>query len=170
MKDTYKFPGGKDVTVFRKEDVINNIKCNIVDTEVALALVRQCEMDAVNFLRKGRWTGVPFIGSIRPSKVKLLNKTKEQQEALQYAKETLTNEQYVMFKKATNHENFRKIKAQKHFNYVLSMVVAKDRVAFKKAVREKGYAWARIQFYLKHSICATQNELIRIEDAENSNY
>ena len=39
MQDTYKFPGGKDVKVVRKEDIINTIKTNIVDTEVALAIV-----------------------------------------------------------------------------------------------------------------------------------
>ena len=52
MQDTYKFPGGKDVKVVRKEDIINTIKTNIVDADVALAIVRQCEIDAVNFMRK----------------------------------------------------------------------------------------------------------------------
>ena len=56
MTDTYKFPGGNDVKVLRKEDIINTINCNIVDKEVALAIVKQCEIDAANFLRKGRWT------------------------------------------------------------------------------------------------------------------
>ena len=41
MQDTYKFPGGKDVKVVSKEDIINTINTNIVDTEVAIATVRQ---------------------------------------------------------------------------------------------------------------------------------
>ena len=72
MTDTYKFPGGNDVKVIRKEDIINTINCNIVDKEVALAIVKQCEVDAANFLRKGRWTGIPFMGSIKvPDVVKM---------------------------------------------------------------------------------------------------
>ena len=35
MTDTYKFPGGNDVKIVRKEDIINTISCNIVDKEVA---------------------------------------------------------------------------------------------------------------------------------------
>ena len=65
MEDTYKFPGGRDVKIVRKEDIINTIKTNIVDTEVALAIVRQCAIDAVKFMRQGRKTGIPFMGTIK---------------------------------------------------------------------------------------------------------
>ena len=91
MTDTYKFPGGNDVKVVRKEDIINTINCNIVDKEVALAIVKQCEVDAANFLRKGRWTGIPFIGSIRVPKRVQRMRTKEVQDLLEEAKNVLAD-------------------------------------------------------------------------------
>ena len=99
MTDTYKFPGGNDVKVVRKEDIINTINCNIVDKEVALAIVKQCEVDAANFLRKGRWTGIPFMGSIKVPDVVKMSNTPEQKQLIDDAIHTVTNEQFVMFRR-----------------------------------------------------------------------
>ena len=42
MADTYKFPGGGyDVTVFKKQDVLDCIDKNILDKDVALAVIEQ---------------------------------------------------------------------------------------------------------------------------------
>lgn len=166
MADTYKFPGGDDVKVVRKQDIIDCININIVDKEVALALVQQCEIDAANFLRQGRWTGIPFIGSIRPSKIHQLQK--EQKDIIEAARETATPEEYVLFRRNLAYDNERRIKAQKYYNYVLSMAVSKNRSLFKKLCREKGIGYARIHFFLSHSICAIENELI-IDNGEDSN-
>jgi len=169
MQDTYKFPGGNDVKVVRKEDIIQTINCNIVDKEVALALVKQCEVDAANFLRKGRWTGIPFIGSIKvPDVVKLTN-SKEQQEAIKDAAETVSNEQFVMFRRELAHNNEKRAKATRYYNYVLSMAVSKNRALFKKLCKEKGVGYARIHFFLISSITAVENEYVPVED-ENDNY
>lgn len=64
-KDTRKFPRGYDVTIVRKEDVLEAIDDNIIDKEVALDLIKQLELDASNFIKEGRWTSLPFIGTIR---------------------------------------------------------------------------------------------------------
>lgn len=169
MTDTYKFPGGSDVKVVRKEDVIETINCNIVDKEVALAIVRQCEVDAVNFLRKGRWTGIPFIGSIKVPDVVKMSNSKEQQELIQNAYETVSTEQFVMFRRQLAHDNERRVKATKHYNYVLSMAVSKNRNLFKKLCKERGVGYARIHFFLINSITAVDNEYVPVED-ENDNY
>lgn len=169
MQDTYKFPGGTDVKVVRKEDVIQTINCNIVDKEVALAIVRQCEIDAANFLRKGRWTGIPFIGSIKvPDSVKMAN-TPEQKELIQTVINTISNEQFVMFRRELAHNNEKRAKATKYYNYVLSMAVSKNRNLFKKLCKEKGVGYARLNFFLKSSITAVENEYVPVED-ENGNY
>lgn len=169
MTDTYKFPGGNDVKVIRKEDIINTINCNIVDKEVALAIVRQCEVDAANFLRKGRWTGIPFMGSIKvPDVVKLTN-TPEQKQLIDDAMHTITNEQFVMFRRELAHNNEKRVKATRYYNYVLSIAVAKNRPLFKKLCKEKGLGYARIHFFLNSSITAIENEYIPVED-ENNNY
>lgn len=169
MLDTYKFPGGSDVKVVRKEDVIKTINTNIVDKEVALAIVKQCEIDAANFLRKGRWTGIPFIGSIKVPDVVKLERTEEQQELIKNAYENISKEEYIMFRRSLAHDNERRVKATRHYNYVLSMAVAKHRSLFKKLCKEKGIGYARIHFFLSNSITAVDNEYIPIDD-ENGNY
>ena len=169
MQDTYKFPGGKDVKVVRKEDIINTIKTNIVDTEVALAIVRQCEVDAVNFMKKGRLTGIPFMGTIKVPDTIKMSQTKEQKDLILAAMETNTNEQFVMFRRNLAYDNKIKIKARKYYNYVLSLSVAKNRNQFKKMCKEKGEAYARIHFFLLYSVTSVNNEYIPVED-ENGNY
>lgn len=169
MQDTYKFPGGKDVKVVRKEDIINTIKTNIVDTEVALAIVRQCEVDAVNFMKKGRLTGIPFMGTIKVPDTIRMSQTKEQKDLILAAMETTTNEQFVMFRRNLAYDNKIKIKARKYYNYVLSLSVAKNRNQFKKMCKERGEAYARIHFFLLYSVTSVNNEYIPVED-ENDNY
>ena len=169
MQDTYKFPGGKDVKVVRKEDIINTIKTNIVDTEVALAIVKQCEVDAVNFMKKGRLTGIPFMGTIKVPDTIRMSQTKEQKDLILAAMETNTNEQFVMFRRNLAYDNKIKIKARKYYNYVLSLSVAKNRNQFKKMCKEKGEAYARIHFFLLYSVTSVNNEYIPVED-ENCNY
>ena len=169
MQDTYKFPGGKDVKVVRKEDIINTIKTNIVDTEVALAIVRQCEVDAVNFMKKGRLTGIPFMGTIKVPDTIRMSQTKEQKDLILAAMETNTNEQFVMFRRNLAYDNKVKIKARKYYNYVLSLSVAKNRNQFKKMCKERGEAYARIHFFLLYSVTSVNNEYIPVED-ENGNY
>ena len=169
MQDTYKFPGGKDVKVVRKEDIINTIKTNIVDTEVALAIVRQCEVDAVNFMKKGRLTGIPFMGTIKVPDTIRMSQTKEQKDLILAAMETTTNEQFVMFRRNLAYDNKIKIKARKYYNYVLSLSVAKNRNQFKKMCKERGEAYARIHFFLLYSVTSVNNEYIPVED-ENGNY
>ena len=169
MEDTYKFPGGRDVKIVRKEDIINTIKTNIVDTEVALAIVRQCEVDAVNFMKKGRLTGIPFMGTIKVPDTIRMSQTKEQKDLILAAMETNTNEQFVMFRRNLAYDNKVKIKARKYYNYVLSLSVAKNRNQFKKMCKEKGEAYARIHFFLLYSVTSVNNEYIPVED-ENGNY
>ena len=169
MQDTYKVPGGKGVKVVRKEDIINTINTNIVDTEVALAIVRQCEVDAVNFMKKGRLTGIPFMGTIKVPDTVRMSQTKEQKDLILAAMETNTNEQFVMFRRNLAYDNKVKIKARKYYNYVLSLSVAKNRNQFKKMCKEKGEAYARIHFFLLYSVTSVNNEYIPVED-ENSNY
>ena len=169
MIDTFKFPGGKDVRVFRKEDIVETINCNIVDKEVALALVRQCETDAANFLRRGRWTGIPFMGSIKvPDVVKMAN-SPEQRQLIKDAAETVSKEQFVIFRRELAYNNEKRAKATRYYNNVLSIAVSKNRNLFKKMCKEKGVGYARIHFFLSASITAVENEYVAIED-ENNNY
>lgn len=169
MTDSYKFPGGNNVTVVRKQDIIECIDDNIIDKEVALAIVQQCETDAATFLRQGRWVGIPFIGNIRANQVKKLEKTKEQQELIDAAYHTVTAEQYVIFRKKLAHDNEKRIKAQRYYNYVLASAVSKNRYLFKKMCKDKGEAFTRIHFFLNHSVVGVSNELDYELNGEDSN-
>lgn len=60
-KNTRKFPRGYDVTIVRKEDVLEAIDDNIIDKEIALDLIKQLELDASNFIKEGRWTSLPLL-------------------------------------------------------------------------------------------------------------
>ena len=167
MLDTYKFPGGYDVKVVRKQDIIDCININIVDKEVALALVQQCEIDANKFLASGRWTGIPFIGSIRANQVVQLERSEDQKELIEAAYETVSPDQYVMFRKTLNYDNHKRVKAQRYYNYVLSMAISRNRNLYKKMCKEKGEAYTRIHFFLNHSICAVNNEFEIVDDEVN---
>lgn len=169
MTDTYKFPGGKDVTIVRKQDIIECINDNIVDKEVALTIIQQCETDAATFLRQGRWVGIPFIGSIRANQIRKLEKSKEQQELIEAAYNTVSKEQYVIFRKNLAYDNEKRLKAQRYYNYVLASAVAKNRNLFKKMCKERGEAFTRIHFFLNHSIVAVSNELDYELNGEDSN-
>ena len=169
MLDTFKFPGGNNVKVVRKEDVIQTINCNIVDKEVALAIVKQCEVDAASFLRQGRWTGIPFIGSIKVPDSVRMSHTKEQQELIKDAAETISKEQFVIFRRELAHNNEKRAKATRYYNYVLSMAVSKNRELFKKLCKERGVGYARIHFFLTSSITAVDNEYVPV-NYEDNNY
>lgn len=169
MGDTYKFPGGVDVRVVRKEDIIQSINCNIVDKDVALEIVRQCEFDAANFLRKGRWTGIPFIGSIKVPDVVKMSHTPEQRQLIHDAAETISKEQFVIFRRELAYNNEKRAKATRYYNHVLSIAVSKNRNLFKKLCKEKGVGYARLHFFLINSITAVENEYIPVEDESCNN-
>ena len=88
MSDTLRFPnGGYNVTVCRKQDILDCLDANVVDKEVVLAIITQCEIDATNFLKEGRWTGIPYLGNMRIPKYKEKFKEIGGREILEDAKE-----------------------------------------------------------------------------------
>lgn len=155
MEDTYKFPGGYDVKVVRKRDIIDCIDSNIVDKEVALEIIKQCECDAIGFLRQGRWAGIPFIGSIRENRVKKIEKSKEHQDLLNAAYSTATKEQYILFRKELNHETHKRLKANKYYAFVLASAVKRNKEVFYALCKEHGEKFARLHF------CFTPSGLVR---------
>ena len=90
MNDTIKMPGGGyDVKVVRKEDILKCIDSNIVDKDVMLAFINQFEVDASNFLSQGRWTSLPYIGTLRKNQYKEALNSEEIKELDEAAKENL---------------------------------------------------------------------------------
>ena len=118
--DTLRFPGSNDIKVVRKEELIETINTNIVDKDVALAIVKQCEIDAANFLKSGRWTGIPFMGSIKVPDTVRMARTPEQKQLIEDAYHTVTNEQFVMFRKNLAYDSEKRVRANRYFNYVFN--------------------------------------------------
>lgn len=165
MAETFKFPhGGYDVTVLRKQDILNCIDQNIIDKDIALTIVEQCEMDAANFIREGRWTGIPFMGSIRYPKAKQMADDPVQQALIEEAKATLDRQQYIIFRRELTTENAKYIKNTRYYNYIVSTAVTKNRLLYKKLCATKGELYARIFLYATKHITAIDNEYVNFEE------
>lgn len=167
MSDTFKFPnGGYEVTVHRKQDIIDCIDANIVDKEIALAIVEQCEIDAVNFIKEGKWTGLPFIGNLRIPKAKALELTSEQQLLIEEAKELIDPNQYILFRRQLSADNHKRAKYERYYRYMTSIAVNRNKKLYKKLCKEKGECYARIYLYGTIMITAVNNEFIEFNNYE----
>lgn len=167
MADTYKFPsGGYDVTVFKKQDILDCIDKNILDKEIALAIVEQCEIDAANFLKQGRWTGIPFIGNIRIPKLRQLEESPEQQALIEEAKASLGSDKYILFRSQLGIENSRHIKQERYYKYITSIAISHNRRLYKKLCEEKGEYYARIYLYASYNVTSLDNEYVILDDDE----
>ena len=167
MADTYKFPGGGyDVTVFKKQDVLDCIDKNILDKDVALAFIEQLEVDAANFLKEGRWTGIPFIGNIRIPKLRQLEESPEQQALIAEAKENLDADKYILFRTQLGKENSKHIKQERYYRYITSIAISHNRKLYKKLCEEKGEYYARIYMYSSYNITSLDNEYVILDNNE----
>lgn len=139
MSDTFKFPnGGYDVTVVRKQDIIDCLDANVVDKDVVLAVISQCELDAANFISSGRWTGIPFIGSIRvPKRIQRIH-SKEVQDLIEEAKNTLDKDRYLVFRHRLGSDINREERENRYYRYIVSHFVNNNRKFYNKLVKKEG--------------------------------
>lgn len=154
MNNILKFPNGFDIKVVRKQDILDCIDANIIDKEIAYELVKQCEIDATNFLLEGRWAGIPFLGNIRIPRFKQRFNTEEVKEIYQEAKETMDENTFVLFSKGYRKEIARQVKQSRYYNYILSTMVTKNNKVFKAMCNEYGVLWTRLYFYTLHKLKA----------------
>lgn len=167
MADIYKFPnGGFDVTVCKKQDILDCIDENILDKEIALDIVKQCEIDAADFIKKGCWTGIPFIGSIRVPKITQMTNDPVQQALIEDAKANLNHEQYVVFRKQLNVDNAIRVKQERYYKYIVSMTMSRNKKLFNKICKTKGEVFARLLFYANGHITAVDNEYVIFDNDE----
>ena len=167
MADIYKFPsGGYEVTVCKKQDILDCIDKNIIDKEVALAIVERCEIDAANFLKEGRWTGIPFIGNIRIPKLKQLEESPEQQALIAEAKANLEYNKYVLFRTQLGKENSKHIKQERYYRYITSIAIAHNQKLYKKLCATKGEYYARIYLFASYNITSLDNEYVILDNVE----
>lgn len=155
MADIFKFPnGGYDITVCRKQDIIDALDANVIDKEVVLAIITQCEVDATNFLKEGRWTGIPYLGNMRIPKSRQKFKEIKGKEILEAAKEELDRNRYILFRKQLNSDIAADVKRERFYRYMTSTFVTKHRRVYDHFLEHKNIehfnckeAYARFMCY-----------------------
>lgn len=148
MEQTRKFPSTThDVIVVRKKDILDCIDKNITDKELALEVIKRCEIDCASFLKAGKWASIPFIGNIRIPKAIQIFKDENQIETLRDCKEVLDTEQYVMFKKQLCSNNEQRARHERTFNYTVSIMANRYSSRYKRVLNEKGIHAAKIDIF-----------------------
>lgn len=148
MSDIYHFRnGGFEVRVLNKKDVLECIENNILDKEVALEIVKHCEIDATNFIRGGRWAGIPFMGNIRIPKTTQLLMSEESRELLNSAKENSDRNEYLLFARNYIDDCSEKVNRERYYMYSVSKFVGKNRQFFVSMSEKLGDNLARLICY-----------------------
>lgn len=159
MPEVRKFPPeGYEVTVLRKQDVLKCIDENIIDKEIALEIVRRCEIDAANFLKEGRWAGIPFLGNLRIPKVVKTFLEEDTQQLMEDAKANLDKDKYLLFRRQFAKDVVKREDRERLYKYELSKFVGKNLKFFRALVDEKGEKFARvISFTLRNMTIVTED-------------
>lgn len=157
MKDTVKFPNGYDVVLVKKQDILDCIETNITDKEVILALIEKCEIDASNFLKEGRWAGIPYLGNIRiPKRDTILNSDKTK-ELIVNARNTLDKDSYILFRKNLNSDTERKVRLERYYIRKTNDFIKENRGIYDHLVETRGETIANI-------ICYTISDFVVADD------
>ena len=161
MPESRKFPPeGYQVTVLRKQDVLKCIDENIIDKEIALEIVRRCEIDAANFVKDGRWAGVPFLGNLRIPKIVQTFLSEDTQQLMAEAKVNLDEHKYLLFRRQFATDAVKREDRERFYKYELSKFVGKNLKFFRKLVSKQGEKLARVKcFTLRNMTIVTEDNI-----------
>lgn len=161
MPESRKFPPeGYQVTVLRKQDVLKCIDENIIDKEIALEIVRRCEIDAANFVKDGRWAGIPFLGNLRIPKIVQTFLSEDTQQLMAEAKENLDEHKYLLFRRQFATDAVKREDRERFYKYELSKFVGKNLKFFRKLAAEHGEKLARVKcFTLRNMTIVTEDNI-----------
>lgn len=140
-----RYPKGNEVRVVRKADILKCIDENIIDKEIALEIVTQCEIDAANYLINGKWTGIPYMGNIISNISGLI--LRQNADLIDAAKEELTEKELILFKKGLVADGNIKVKHERYTSYVASKMATRNRDLYNKLVKTKGFNYAKLYMY-----------------------
>lgn len=147
MKYTFTFPNGYEVEIFRTEDVLKSIDDNIIDKDIALEVISQCEQDCAKLIENGEWAALPFLGNFRRRQCKDILNSKENKELIETAKETLFNDKFLMFRKDLAKDASIRVKNTRFMRYEISKLVTKNKSTYKRMVRRKGEHYTNLILY-----------------------
>lgn len=159
--DKLQFPNGYYVKIVRKEDILKTIDENIIDKEVAWAVLDNMSFDIADGISNGRWTNIPRIGTVRVDPYKAAyNRAKK---LCKDAKDVLPKDEYVSFRKIANREAAIKVKKERVNKWIANQFAAKNRELFLLAKKRQGAAYANAKMYCL-SLCTVNNNEIIEED------
>ena len=144
-KEYRRYPKGKEVRVVRKADILKCIDENIIDKEIALEIVTQCEIDAANYLTNGKWTGIPYMGNIISNISGLV--IRQNADLLDAAKEELTEHELLLFRKELVADGNARVKHERYTSYVASKMATRNRDLYNRLVKTKGFSYAKLYMY-----------------------
>lgn len=160
MLDTFKFPkSNTNISIVRKKDVIDCIDNNIIDKDVAMAVINQCEIDIAKFANKGIWTGIPYIGNIRYNEIMTNTKSKENAELINEARENLTKEKYVLFRQTLGRDMAKVIRQRRYFNYITSKIASRNKKYYYKLCKSKGEEFSKLFMYFAYNMTIIGNDI-----------
>lgn len=140
-----KYGKSNYIKVVRKQDVLKCIDDNIIDKDVALAVITQCEMDAANYLINGKWTGIPYIGNIS---IKVGNiALRENRDILEAARQDMTKHEFILFKKEIVADANNRYKYHKYISYVASKMANANKPLYERLVKKYGFNYAKLCMY-----------------------
>lgn len=144
MADKFTFPGGYEVNIVRKQDILDCIEDSIFDKEVAVEIINQLSIDIQRIVEEGGWAGVPFVGSFYVKQGTVIEQGEENQAILNAAKEQMQGAEFVAFRRQLRANNAKHIAEEKLYRYNLSHVVKKNSKAFKHLCKRKSSLAARL--------------------------
>lgn len=154
-RNTRKFPHGNDVIILKKDDILKTIDANIIDKDVALAIVNQLSCDIAKNIVEDKWTGIPYIGNVRyNSMAKLI---KNHTDIMNDAKSVLSKDEYVVFKRNVLKQTSNEAKLGRVSKYQASMFVREHPKCYRSWIA-KGEAYADCKAYFLSNLTACQTD------------
>lgn len=147
-----------EITIVRKDDILKTIDDNIIDKDIANELISHLETRAEKSLMNHKWTGFPFLGSIRiPPGLspETLHRTRD---ATMYARDNMSHEQYVMFTKQCAYDAFQINKYRAYFDTIKTRAINQHRIEYHNLCYSKGKNYAICKITFKYNLKPTKLE------------
>lgn len=137
-----------EITIVKKDDILKTIDENILDKDIANELISHLEIRAEKSLRDHRWTGFPYLGSIRIPPGLSAETQNRQKDARDWAYKNLSRSEYLMFTKQCAYDNHQINKYRAYFDVLKSRAINKNKVQYNILCSHKGrnYAICKITF------------------------
>lgn len=168
---TKKFPySNYDVVIVEKDDILKTIDDNIIDKEVARALIDSLEIKAYEYLKEEQGVSLPYLGTIRiPDGLKRENRLRNK-DAIQYAYEHFSKPKYVAFIKDMNKLNKERINFQALLSSAFEIMKKKYPDIYKELYAKNGELYAKLvlsfRYFLKPSREYYKTEIENLEEDE----